>query len=162
MDVGAAIRARHSIRKFKHKALTRELLEDLMDHMRLAPSARNKQSWEMVVVVDDVLKTRLVPACADQGFLADCSAFIIGVSEPGAKFSVIDMTIAFDHLTLRAIDHGLGTCWIGAFDPEAIKGILGIPSDRGVPICVAVGYPDQEPTTRKRKDPSDLFHMDRW
>ncbi len=162
MDVGAAIRARRSIRKFKHKAFPRDLLEDLMDHMRLAPSANNKQSWEVVAVVDDDLKNLLVPACANQGFLADCSAFIVGVSEPGAKFSVIDMTIAFDHLTLRAVDLGLGTCWIGAYDPDKVKGILGIPSDRDVPICVAVGYPDQEPMARKRKNLSELFHIDRW
>ncbi len=86
----------------------------------------------------------------------------MGVAEPGAYYSAVDMTIALDHLTLRAVELGLGTCWIGDFDADMIKSILGIPKEREVPICMTLGYPAQSPGARKRKRLSELFHKNSW
>jgi len=162
MDVLSAIRARRSIRKYEKKPIPKEVLEDLLDSARLAPSANNLQRFHIVVVTDDRLKERLVHVCGGQDFIAECSAFLVGVTEPGAFYSCVDMTIALDHLSLRAIELGLGTCWIGDFEPEKVKGVLDIPGDRELPICMTLGYPAQVPPARRRKGLADVFHRDGW
>lgn len=162
MDVKHAIAARKSIRKYVNRQIPKDVMEDLLDSMRLAPSANNMQRWSVIVVTDDSLKRKLIPASGDQKFVGECSAYLVGVAEPGAYYSTVDMTIALDHLTLRAVELGLGTCWIGDFEPDKIKEILGIPKEREVPICMTLGYPDQSPGARKRKKLSELFRADRW
>lgn len=162
MDVKQAINSRKSIRKYVNKSIPKDVMEELLESMRLAPSANNAQRWSMIVVTDDDLRKELVSVSGNQKFVGECSAYFVGVAEPGAYYSTVDMTIALDHLTLRAVELGLGTCWIGDFEPDKVKEILGIPKEREVPICLTLGYPNQDPPARKRKKLTDLFHLDRW
>jgi nitroreductase len=162
VKVAEAIHGRRSIRRYATKSIPEDVLDDLLDSMRLAPSSNNTQRWSMIVVTDEGLKKKLVPASGGQKFVGQCSAYLVGVAEPGAYYSAVDMTIALDHLTLRAVELGLGTCWIGDFDADKIKAILGIPKSREVPICMTLGYPAQNPAARRRKKLSSLFHDNRW
>ena len=162
MDVVEAIGARRSIRKYEQKEIPSDVLEQLLDSARLSPSANNSQDWNIVVVTDKELLRNLVPVAGNQTFVGECSAFLVGVEVPGASLSPIDVTIALDHLSLRAVELGLGTCWIGDFDPDGLKGALDIPLDREVPICMTLGYPEQTPPAQERKTSSELFMSDRW
>jgi nitroreductase len=162
MEVSEAIQRRRSIRKYQKKSIPSDVLDDLLESMRLAPSSNNTQRWSVIVVTDEALRKKLVPASGNQRFVGECSAYLVGVTEPGAYYSTVDMTIALDHLTLRAVELGLGTCWIGDFEPDEIKKILGIPKEREVPICMTLGYPSQIPSARRRKPPAELFHKDGW
>ncbi len=74
----------------------------------------------------------------------------------------MDLTIALDHITLAAVEEGLGTCWIGAFDQARMAEFIGLPADRTVTVCLAVGYPDETPAARGRKKPEELFSWDRY
>ena len=162
MDVKAAIQARRSIRKYEDKPLPKELLDDLLESARLAPSANNAQKWSIIVVTDKELLQQLVPASGNQRFVGECSVYLVGVAEPGFFYSAIDMTIALDHLTLYAVEKGLGTCWVGDFDGNKVKEILNFHKERKVPICLTLGYPAQAPAARKRKKLSDLFQKEKW
>lgn len=162
MHVMDAVRARRSVRKYESKQLPDGVLSDLLEAARLAPSSNNKQRWSMVVVTDETVKRKLVPASGNQKFVGECSAYIVAVCDPGASYSAVDIAIALDHLSLRAVELGLGTCWIGFFEPDKIRQVLGIPADRDIPICMTVGYPSAVPAARNRKTPSELFHRDRW
>lgn len=162
MDVIDSIHARRSIRKYEKRPIPNDVLGDLLDSANLSPSSNNMQRWSMVVVTDEETKERLVPVSGNQKFVGTCSAFLVGVAEPGAYYSAIDIAIALDHLSLRAVELGLGTCWIGDFEPEKVKDILGIPKDREVPVCMTLGYPESSPAARKRKKLSELFHLERW
>jgi nitroreductase len=162
MEVKAAIRARRSIRRYEKRPIPKDVLEDLLDSARLSPSSNNMQRYSIVVVTDDEIKEKLVPVSGNQKFVGSCSAFLVGVTEPGAYYSTVDMTIALDHLSLHAVELGLGTCWIGDFEPEKVKEILSIPEDRDVPICMTLGYPAIAPGAKMRKGMSELFHRDRW
>lgn len=62
----------------------------------------------------------------------------------------LNAAIAIDHITLRAIDLGLGTCWIRMFDQEKVKQILGLGGNYNVVALVPVGYLDQNPQARPR------------
>jgi len=162
MHVKDAISARKSIRKYLDKKIPEDTMEELLEAMRLAPSASNEQRWSIIVVTDADLKKELVPASGNQKFVGECSAYLVGVAEPGAYYSTVDMTIALDHLTLRAVELGLGTCWIGDFEPDEVRKILGIPKEREVSVCMTLGYPNQNPAARKRKKLSELFHANSW
>lgn len=162
MDVKGAISMRRSIRKYEKKPLPEETLDALLECARQAPSANNAQRWSVVVVTDEAVKQRLVQASGGQRFVGDCSAYLVAVAEPGSPYPAVDVAIALDHLSLAAAERGLGTCWVGDFDQEEVKEVLGIPKDRGIPICMALGYPAQSPPARKRKPLSGLFHRGLW
>jgi len=162
MDVKDAIETRRSIRKYEDRPIEDGVMAELLEAMRLSPSSSNLQKWTIVVVTDADLLGRLVPACGNQRFIGECGAFLIGVTGPGDDYHTIDITIALDHLSLRAVELGLGTCWIGDFEPDRVKELLGIPGDCDVQICMSVGYPAVAPAARKRKPRSELFRKDSW
>jgi nitroreductase len=162
MEVKGAIRSRRSVRKYKPKELPDDVLEHLLEMARAAPSGANRQSWEMVVITDRLKLRGLVPICKDQSFIGDCSAFLVGVDDPQQKWAKVDLIIAMDHLSLAAVEEGLGTCWIGAFDRERMAEHAGLPTDREVTVCMALGYPDETPPARGRKRMEELFHWERY
>jgi nitroreductase len=157
MEVFEAIKKRRSIRKYLRKELEKEKLEKLLESARLAPSAKNLQPWKLVVVTQRETKEKLVDACKGQEFIADCSVFIVGVGNPEFKWHVVDTAIALEHVALEAVELGLGTCWIGAFEEEKVKEILKIPENLKVVACMAVGYPAEEPASKPKKPLDELI-----
>jgi len=69
----------------------------------------------------------------------------------------LNAAIAIDHITLRAIDIGLGTCWVMMFDQEKVKQILGLGENYNVVALLPVGYPDQNPNSRPRIELSEIL-----
>jgi len=63
----------------------------------------------------------------------------------------VDVAIAMDHLILAATAEGLGTCWIGAFDPTQVKRILHLPAGIEPIILTPLGYPAASPEPKSRK-----------
>ena len=78
------------------------MLEEVLEAARLAPSAGNRQAWELIIVTDPNLKEKLVPVCKNQQFVGECSAFLAAVEVPGQRWTVTDLTIMMDHITLAA------------------------------------------------------------
>lgn len=162
MDVSTAIRTRRSVRRYKRKDIPDEVLKDVLEAARLAPSAANRQAWEMVVVKDPQLRQELVPLCKNQRFVGECSVFLVAIEDPAQKWSRVDATIMLDHVTLEAHEKGLGTCWIGAFDKAQVGALLNVPPNKEVMACMTLGYPDEEPDARPRKPAEELLHIDRY
>ncbi len=162
MDVITAIKNRRSIRKYKNKELSADLLAEILEAARLAPSGANKQSWHLVVVTDKDRRKALVPICKEQKFVGECSAFIAGVDESAQKWVRVDLAIAMEHIALAAVEKGLGTCWIGAFDQEKMNSFLGIAKGFNVTVGMALGYPDESPEARPRKELKELVHWNKF
>ena len=75
----------------------------------------------------------------------------------------IDVAIAVDHLSLAAVAEGLGTCWIGAFDADLTRRILGIPADIIPVILLPLGYPrDPQPAPKRRLPLEQIVHDESW
>jgi nitroreductase len=72
----------------------------------------------------------------------------------GVPGYAVDLAIAVDHITLAAVDEGLGTCWIGAFSQEAARLALQVPEHCRIVALLPLGYPKQagRPKTRKPMD----------
>ena len=162
MPVMSAIKNRRSIRRYKRKKIPENDLMKILEAARLAPSGANRQFWKMIVVQDEERKKGLVPLCKNQKFIEECSAFIAGIDDPSQKWYRVDVAIALDHLTLAAYSKGLGTCWIGAFDPEKVAEYLGVPKGQVVTVCMTLGYPDEAPEERTRKPAEELFYWEKY
>jgi nitroreductase len=170
MNVFEAIGARKSVRSFKDKPVEREKIEKLLDAARLAPSASNRQEWRFVVVTDPEKRKALAVAAKNQAFvgqapvvLACCAETDNHVMMCGLPCFPIDVAIAIDHITLAAVELGLGTCWIGAFDEKEVKKILGIPDEIRVVQLLPIGYPvDPSPVAKKRLPFDKIVRWEKW
>ena len=162
VDVEEAIRIRRSIRKWSDEPLDRRTIEDLMESVRLAPSGMNGQQWELIVVTERDRLEQLGAICNNQRHVGEAGAFVFIVTDPSAKWIHVDPAIAMDHLTLRAREMGLGTCWIGAFDEARMREFLGIPEGKVAVIGVTLGHPAEEPPPRARRNLEELVHWERY
>jgi nitroreductase len=151
MEVKEAIASRLSIRRYAESLIPPEHMETLCKALQLAPSANNGQNWEFIFVGDAEIKRRLVGACSNQSFVGNCTYFIAGVADPGQKWHMVDITIALTNFTLQAADLGYGTCWIGAFDENRVKEILGVPNEKKVVICMTFGRPEGRHVAKGRQ-----------
>lgn len=169
MELWEAIRQRRSIRKYKDQPVEEEKLNRVLEAGRLAPSAGNRQEWRYVIVRDEATRRKLAEAANGQQFVAEAAAVIaccaVGtdhVMSCGQSSYPIDVAISVDHMTLAAVEEGLGTCWIGAFKEPAVKALLGIPEEVRVVELLTLGYPDTEPKPRQRKPVNEIVCYERW
>jgi nitroreductase len=156
MDTMTAIKSRRSIRKYKAKQIPQDVLLQVLEAARMAPSGANRQPFQLIVVTDPEKKKGLVPLCKNQQFVDEAPVFIAGVDDPLQKWSKVDLSIALDHLSMAAVELGLGTCWVGAFDPEKLAAYLDVPKDRVITVCMSLGYPDESPEARSRKSMNEI------
>ncbi|MFA7653597.1 MAG: nitroreductase family protein [Candidatus Magasanikbacteria bacterium] len=165
MDIKTAIAQRRSIRKYQDKEVPNDLIEEIIDAARLAPSGKNSQPWRFYIVKDRKIKNEFkANKIFTRDFVYNSPAFIICCADPNVyqhhpeEFdnqndirANRDLAIASAFLILRATELGLGTCYIGSVNRDKIKNILNIPSSYLVPYVITVGYPNENPQPTPRK-----------
>lgn len=165
MTVMQAIEARRSIRHYTPQPVTDEELMAVLEAGRLAPSARNAQSWQFTAVRDKSLLTALAADCNGQQMVAEAPAALIVWSHGerimgcGQSAATVDCSIALSFMMLRATELGLGSCWLGAFDAQAVRQTLGLPQDAVVVAVTPLGHGAEQPAARPRKAPSEIFDL---
>ncbi|MFQ5909014.1 MAG: nitroreductase family protein [Thermoplasmata archaeon] len=173
MELSEAIGSRRSIREYRDDDVPEELVDQLLMAACQAPSAGNTQSWEFVIVRDPRRKQDLARAALDQKFVAEapvvvavCANQARSAAEYGARgadlYSIQDCAAATQNLLLTAFSIGLGTCWVGAFDEEAVSRLLGLPEDVRPLALIPVGYPVEEPEAPPRFPLSRVVHSGRF
>lgn len=164
MDVLEAIKVRRSIRKYRPERIPDEKLKTILEAARLAPSAANRQPWRFVVVEDRERRKTLAKAANDQTFISDAGAIVVAISDPekSARWHEKDTMIALEHMVLAATALGYGTCWIGAFDEDAVKSLLKIPAKMKIVAVLPIGIPDEKPAPRRRRELSEIFFKEEW
>ena len=147
MDVFEAVQKRHSIRAYDSTPIPDEKLKKILEAARLAPSAGNVQPWHFIVVTD-VEKRKKLAQARFANFISQAPAVIVGCGDQRASpdWYFVDVSIAMQNMVLTATSEGLGTCWIGSFDEDQVRGMLRIPEKFRVVALLTVGYP------RKRLD----------
>ena len=169
MDVMTAIKKRRSIRHYNDKPIEEEKLDKILEAGRLAPSAGNLQEWKFVIVRDKGTREKLAKTSTAERFIREAPATIIAcatitdyVMECGQLAYPIDVAIAVDHITLKAVEEGLGTCWVGGFAEEEVKKILGIPDNIRIVTLLTIGYPKYVPGQRNRKIIEEIVVYEKW
>ncbi len=169
MDFQQIIRNRYSVRSYRPDPVGEEALAQLLESARLAPTAANRQAFQLVVIHtrgrEEELKRIYPRDWFVQPPLVICICGIPGdnwVRRDARNYVDVDAAIVMDHLILAATELGLGTCWIGAFDPEAARQVLGLP-DGVEPIAFTpLGYSADTPRARLRKPLADLVRYEKW
>ena len=170
MDVLDAIRTRKSVRKYLNKTVEKEKLITILEAGRLAPSASNRQEWRFVIVSDRETKRKLAEIANRQTFIGEAPVVIVACAQTdghvmkcGQLCYPIDVAIALDHITLAAVELGLGTCWIGAFDENEVKEILGISPEIRVIGLMPLGYPSDSSVVNKKRLPlNEIVKYEHW
>ena len=163
---------RRSVRAYKPDEVPEELVQTVLEAGRLAPSACNKQPWRFIVVRSETGRRALGAAYAREWFWKAPVVIAVCIlpkeawtrSYDGQNYAMVDGTLAMDHMTLAAAELGLGTCWIGAFDPAAVREILGLPDGVEVVGMTPLGFPDVEthPRVRSRRPLGETAMKERW
>lgn len=170
----ALLRERRSIRKFQQRAVEPEKIELLTEGLLRAPTSRNLQPCQFVVVDNLQLIAELSRSKAHgTGFLQTAPLAVVIVADPArSDVWTEDSAIAAIILQLVAEDLGLKSCW-GQLrlrphneDQSAsdyVKQLLDIPAGLEVPIVIGIGYPDEEKAGHSRESlPFEKVHLNRY
>jgi len=168
MEFEEVLEKRHSIRAFQDKEIPKDKLNRIIKAVLSCPTAGNLQSYRVWVVKDKEKKATISKAAFGQTFVADAPVVLVFCASPGAAspkygtrgrelYSTQDATIATTFAHLTAVAEGLGSCWVGAFEPEAVIKALDLPQNM-VPVSILpIGVPVHEGTKTARKPLKDIF-----
>ena len=181
LTVMEAIRKRRSIRKFKPDPVPDEMIDQILEAGRLAPSASNRQPWRFQVIKDPALKERIFnEATFAQRHILEAPVVIVCGSElltfvkghklapPGSEYfgansedweelrqfipdANMNTAIAVEHMILTATALGLGSCWVQRIRYGQLAKVLGWPRHLVALAMIPIGYPDEEPPPRPRQ-----------
>jgi nitroreductase len=168
MDIFETIQKRFSCRRYKAQPVEDEKLTKVLEAARLAPSAHNAQDWKFIVVKNKATRKELAEA-AGQPFVAQAPVIIVAVAlDPEHILSsevpayALNLAIAVEHMALAAAGLGLATCWIGAFDQQEVKKILGIPERYKVVALLPLGYSAQPEGKKLRKSLGEIICWEKF
>ncbi|MFA5687959.1 MAG: nitroreductase family protein [Kiritimatiellales bacterium] len=160
---------RVSVRSYKSDPVPENLLNEILEAGRLAPTACNLQPFKFIVVRDKKRIAGLTPE--RYPWFADAPVIIVICTLPEIAWKRkcdnrclvdLDAGIAIDHMTLAAAELGLGTCWIGAFDPEIVRRVLEIPDSSEPLIMLTLGTPNDTGRPKVRKPLSELVVQEKF
>ena len=171
METWDAIRARRNVRSYADQPIGREDLERILEAGRRAPSARNWQPWDFVVVTERDELTELARVWQGAGHVAQ-SAATIGLVAPvledehrreGLRYDLGQATM---DIMLAAADLGVGSGHASVADQDLARELLGFPEDRFLASLIALGYPADRPLAPiarpDRRPFDDVVHWERW
>ena len=160
------LKSRRSIRSFADKKIPPADLEKLIDAARFAPTARNLQPWEFVVVTNKHKLTEFA-ALAENGRFMDQAAACIAVFCADTKYYLEDGCAATCSILLAAIALGIGSCWI-AGDKKPYSGqvnvLLNVPLEIKLVSLIALGYPANKDVFKitEKKSVNELLHWEKF
>jgi nitroreductase len=154
------ILSRRSIRSYESKDLPEEVLKQILEAGRQAPSAVNRQPIRFVVVNDNDMMKNLCDNLINR-FVKYAPVAIVGCADVKSlltgKWAVVDTTIAMQNMVIAAWSLGIGSCWVGGCNEKEIKKLLKIPDKWKFVALLTLGYPAEQPKPRKKKQVEKLF-----
>jgi nitroreductase len=169
MDYFEVIRNRHSIRSFTAEAVDPQQLSAIMEAANAAPSAGNRQSYEMYLIQGAAHRDALADAIPNQPFLKFAPVMLVFCANPELSiarygdrarnlYALQDATIACTYAMLAATALKLGSVWIGAFQEDAVRHAVGIPETVQPVAILPIGHPAAIPESRPRRSLQDIVH----
>lgn len=157
---------RFSARKYTSVPVSEEDLNYILECVRLAPSAVNKQPWKFIVVESEEARAKL-QICYDRDWFKTAPIYIIAMKnndadwirpEDGKHHGDVDVSIAVEHLCLAATERGLGTCWVCNYSPSKLAELFPQPEGWEAVAVVPIGHiaDDCPKAEKKRKEQSEI------
>lgn len=163
MDFEKVIYQRRTIRRFKQKEISLDILKKLIDFARLAPAGANIQSLQYIIVKEEDKRENLFPlvnwaAHLPKGERAPerdkrPTAYVIVLNNKEIKQNAAyDIGAAVENILLGAVNFGLGGCWMGSINRDKIRKLFDIPDNFDITHVISLGYPAEESKTEPYKD----------
>jgi len=154
MNIIDLIKSRHSVRDFCDRPIPKEILDEILEAGRLAPSAQNRQPWRYIIFTDPLKindlsrKTGLVGK--SNFFIKNAPCVIIACADTkknvrinGQDYYLVDTAISFQQMMLAAWQHGIGSCWLAAFSEKVLAKYLDLPKNYRIVALSPFGYPKE-------------------
>ncbi|HAJ56567.1 MAG TPA: nitroreductase family protein [Candidatus Omnitrophica bacterium] len=164
MGIDKIFQERRSIRKFKARPVSDQDLEKIIKAASLAPTARNIQPWEFIVVKDKESLKTLAGLASPNGFLLEGAAACVAVFCHDTKYYLEDGCAATTQALLAAAGLGIGSCWVVGDKKdyaETVRGFLNVPAGLKLISLIALGYADESPNPAKRPV-NEIMHKERF
>jgi nitroreductase len=171
METWDAIRSRRNVREFEDRPLPGEHLDRILEAGRRAPSSRNWQPWDFVVVTDREQLKELAKVWQGASHVAGSAATIALIvphtDDPGerdrAQYDIGQATMA---MLIAAADLGIGSGHSAVADQDQARRVLGFPDDRYAAYLIDLGYPPDRPLkpirNPNRRPFTEVVHRARW
>lgn len=150
---------RYSVRSYKPDSVPQEKLDYIMECVRLAPSAVNKQPWLFTVLTNEKDRKK-IQQCYGREWIQEAPAYIVAYARPEEAWvrrydeknhADIDVAIAVEHLCLAAAEQGLGTCWVCNFRIQLFRELFELPENLEPVAIIPIGYPATDETPEKKR-----------
>ncbi|MBI2671684.1 nitroreductase family protein [Candidatus Woesearchaeota archaeon] len=155
MELDAVIKERRSIRKYSDKMPKFEVIHNILESARSAPTSGNLQDFRFIVVHDKKTKEEIAEASLNQTWMNSAPVFIVVCSdvqrlesfykERAKDYSLQNSAAAAMLISLKAVDLDLSTCWVNIFDQNAVSRILKLSPNIKPLIILTLGYKEENP-----------------
>ena len=164
MDAIDALKGRRSIRSYEDKPVPREMLEEIIDTARLAPTANNFQPWEFIVVTERDVRAKVAELTDYGKFIAQSGACVV-VFAKDVKRYMEDGSAATENILVAAHALGLGACWVAGHKKdyaEPVRELLGVPAGYKLVALISVGYPAEKAEPHGKRPLSEVLHWEKF
>lgn len=163
-DIFEIIKSRRSIRKYKQKQVSDDLIKKCIQSACYAPSAKNSQPWSFIVIKNKDKIKQLSKTQPFSKFLEGAPCVIVALADEGkSNHWLEDCACAIMTLLLEAHSLGLGACWNAVYKPDDrsredyVRKVLNIPDKYRVIANIGIGYPDEKPLPKKVKNLDEVI-----
>jgi len=162
-DAIEVLKSRRSIRSYTPETVPQNIIEEIIDCARMAPTAMNDQPWDFIAVTKRDLLELIPPLLGHAEFVAK-AAFAVLVLARETSYAVEDCSAATENLLIAAAAHRLGSCWVAGtkqgYGPVVARA-FGAPADRQLIAIVSFGYPAEAPNIDKRPL-AEVLHWEKF
>lgn len=171
METWDAIASRRNVREFTEQPLPQEALERILEAGWRAPSSRNWQPWDFVVVTDRAQLQELSGVWQGGGHIAGAAAAVAIVIDDYAEtrereIALYDLGQASLQMMVAAADLGIGSGHSAVADQELARRVLGLPEGKRLQYVIDFGYPADRPLKPirrpKRRPFEEVVHRARF
>lgn len=162
-DAIEVLRSRRSIRNYTEEPVSQNIIEEIIDCARLAPTAMNDQPWDFIAITKRDLLEQIPPMLGHAEFIAK-AAFAVLVLARETCYAVEDCSAATQNLLIAAAAHGLGACWVAGTKQAygaVVARAFGAPADHQLVAIVSFGHPAEDPKVDKRPL-ADVLHWEKF
>ncbi|MFI3318674.1 MAG: nitroreductase family protein [Rikenellaceae bacterium] len=163
-----SIMSRSSVRAYTDQPIEQEKIEKMLKAGMAAPTAGNRQPWELVVVTDRQVLDGFPPIVKGAHMAARAQLAIVVCGSPTRAllpdFWVQDCSAVTENILLAAHGMGLGAVWCGAYPNDAndrvgkIRKLLSMPEDLTALSIIVIGYPLGEPKIKDKWDTKKVHY----
>ena len=172
MDVFKAIEDRFSCRSYNGKKIHENYIKKILDAGVKAPNAGNLQCWRFFIIDSEEKKEELCKSALRQKWMMQAPVFIVVCGDPtnqtrfykkrGDLYLIQDCAAAAENMLLSATALGIKSCWVGAFDENAVQRVLKLPNHIVPYIIITLGYSDEKAGKKKRHNLDSLVYYNEY